>query len=52
MKTKSRTERDSEILSSVKKEMERPRLTASVRDSREAEAAQVARALAIHPAKA
>jgi len=32
-------EMDQEILSSVKKEMARPRLAASVRDNREAEAA-------------
>jgi hypothetical protein len=52
VKEKSRIERDREILSSVKREMERPRLAASVRDSREAEAAPAARALAVHSARA
>ena len=42
MKTKILTEKDSEILSSVSKEMMKPRLAASVRDSREAEAALAA----------
>ena len=40
MKKKSRSEMDREILSSVKKEMEKPRLTMSVRDSLEAQLAQ------------
>ncbi|MGD0295218.1 MAG: hypothetical protein ABSB30_15335 [Terracidiphilus sp.] len=52
MNKKSRIELDREILSSVTKEMEKPRLAASVRDSQEAEAALAARALAVHPAKA
>jgi hypothetical protein len=46
VKTKNSTERDREILSSVKKEMERPRLAASVRDEEAAEAALAAEALA------
>ncbi|HME58776.1 MAG TPA: hypothetical protein VKF63_10595 [Terracidiphilus sp.] len=52
MKTKISTEKDREILSSVKKEMARPRLAASVRDDYEAEAAPRANVLAIHPTKA
>ncbi len=43
MKTKSSTEKDREILSSVTKEMEKPRLAASVRDGREGEAEQAAK---------
>jgi hypothetical protein len=46
VKTKSRIEQDREILSSLKREMQEPRLTASVRDSQEAEAAQAAKARA------
>jgi hypothetical protein len=49
---KSRIEIDQEILSSVKKEMEKPRLTASVREEMAAAAALAARVLAVHPAKA
>ena len=51
MKKKSRTEREKEILSSLKREMQQPRLAASVRDSREAEAA-LAAALVAHAARA
>ena len=52
MKTKSSTEKDRKILASVKREMDRPRLTASVRDALEAAAALAARALAVHSASA
>jgi hypothetical protein len=52
VKTTSSTEREREILSSVKKEMERPRLAASVRDEMVAAAALAARVLAVHPTKA
>ena len=52
MKKKSTTEKDVEILISVKKEMARPRLTASVRNDLEAEAAQAAKARAVHATKA
>lgn len=46
MKKKSQNEIDREIIASVKREMERPRLTASVRDALEAEAALAAETLA------
>jgi vacuolar-type H+-ATPase subunit E/Vma4 len=46
MKRKSRIEIDREIIASVKLEMERPRLTASVRDALEAEAELAAQTLA------
>jgi hypothetical protein len=49
---KSRIELDREILSSVKKEMDRPRLAASVRNSLETEAAPFAAALAALAARA
>jgi hypothetical protein len=52
MNKKSRIELDREILSSVKKEMARPRLTASVRNSWEAEALTIAKGRADHSAKA
>ncbi|HEY1207824.1 MAG TPA: hypothetical protein VGE85_00515 [Terracidiphilus sp.] len=52
MKTYRSTERDREILSSVKKEMAMPRQAASVRDNREAEAALRAKVLAIQAIKA
>jgi hypothetical protein len=52
VKKKSRLEMDREIISSVIKEMKKPRLAASVRDSREAEAAQAAKMRAAHAAKA
>ena len=52
MKTKSTTENDRKILASVKREMDRPRQTASVRDALEAAAAPAARTLAVHSAKA
>jgi hypothetical protein len=52
VKTNILTEKDSEILSSVKREMQEPRLAASVRDSREAEAALAAKRRAAHAAKA
>ena len=51
-KKKSSSERDREIISSVKREMERPRLSASVRDSLRAEAALAAKVLAAHAAAA
>jgi hypothetical protein len=51
VKTKSSTERDRKILASVKREMDRPRLTASVRDALEA-AVLAARTFAVHSAKA
>jgi hypothetical protein len=43
MKEKSQFDSDRKILSSVKIEMARPRLTASVRDALEAEAALAAK---------
>ena len=46
VKKKSQIERDREILASVKREMAKPRLAASVRDALEAEAAQAAEILA------
>jgi hypothetical protein len=52
VKTKSRLEMDREILYSVIKEMKKPRLAASVRDSRDAEAAKAAIKRAAHAAKA
>lgn len=52
MKTKISTEKDREILSSLKKEMAMPRLAASVRDNREAEAALAAKERAAHAAQA
>ena len=52
MKTKISTEKDRKILASVKREMDRPRLTASVRDALEATTALAARTLAVHSAKA
>jgi hypothetical protein len=51
VKKKSRMEMDREILSSVKKEMARPRLAASVRDDREAEAALSVKERLAHAAK-
>ena len=52
MKKKSRIELDREILSSVKKEMDRPRLAASVRENIAAAAARAARVPAALAAKA
>jgi hypothetical protein len=52
MKKKSRMELDRKILSNVKKEMDRPRLAASVRDALQAAATVAARTQAVHPAKA
>ena len=52
MKTQSSTEKDRRILASVKREMDRPRLTASVRDALEAAAVLASRALAVHSARA
>lgn len=49
-KKKSRAQIDREILASVKKEMERPRLTASVRNALEAEAELAEKTLAGHSA--
>lgn len=46
VKKKSQIEIDREILASVKREMNRPRLTASVRDALEAQAALAAETLA------
>jgi hypothetical protein len=45
-------ERDRKILSSVKREMARPRLAASVREGLEAAATPAAKVFTIHPAKA
>lgn len=52
MKQKSRIEINRKILSSVKREMDRPRLAASVRIALEAAAELAAKAPAVHPAKA
>ena len=52
MNKKSPTEKDREILSSVKREMQEPRLAASVRNALEAEAVPAAKVLAVHSAKA
>jgi hypothetical protein len=52
VKKKSRNKIDQEILSSVKEEMEKPRLTASVREEMAAAVAMAARVLAVHPTKA
>jgi hypothetical protein len=52
MKEKSQLDSDRKILSSVKIEMARPRLTASVRDALEAEAARAARGLVARTARA
>ena len=52
MKNKSRIKIDREILSSVKEEMDRPRLTASVRKEMAAAAELAARVLAVHPTRA
>jgi hypothetical protein len=52
MKEKSQLDSDRKILSSVKIEMARPRLTASVRDALEAEAALAARGLVARTARA
>jgi len=49
MKKKSETARDREIVSSVKREMERPRLTASVRSTLEADSALAALAVEEEP---
>jgi hypothetical protein len=52
MKKKNSTEKDREILSSVKREMEEPRQTTSVREALAYVAAQTAKVLTIHPTKA
>jgi hypothetical protein len=52
VKQKSRIEINREILSRLKREMNQPRLAASVRESREAEAALAARMRAAYAAKA
>ncbi len=52
MKEKNQLDSDRKILSSVKIEMARPRLTASVRDALEAETALAAHELAAHSARA
>ncbi|MGO9318205.1 MAG: hypothetical protein ACLPXT_08165 [Terracidiphilus sp.] len=52
MKTKGLSERDREILSIVRKEMDQPRLSTSVREDRETEAAQAAKVRAAYAAKA
>jgi len=49
---KRSTEKDREILSSVKREMEEPRQTTSVREALAFEAAPAAKVLTIHPTKA
>jgi hypothetical protein len=50
--TKISTEKDRKILADVKREMDRPRLTASVRNNWGAAAAPAAKELAAHTAKA
>jgi hypothetical protein len=52
VKKKSRIEMDKEIIASVKREMERPRLTESVRMALETEAVLTAEALAARSARA
>jgi hypothetical protein len=52
MKEKSLLDSDRRILSSVKREMARPRLTASVRKALEAEATLMARGLVARSARA
>ena len=52
MNTKNTTEKDREILVSVKKEMAMPRLAASVRDDQEAVVAPFVKARVAHTAKA
>ncbi len=52
MKEKSQFDSDRKILSSVKREMAMPRLTTSVRDALEAEAALAVKGLAAHSASA
>jgi hypothetical protein len=52
MKGKSQLDNDRKILSSVKIEMARPRLAASVRNALEAEAALAARGLVARTARA
>jgi hypothetical protein len=49
---KNSTEKDREILSNVKREMQEPRQTTSVRESMAAAAALAARTLAAHSARA
>jgi hypothetical protein len=49
---KSRIELNRKILSNVRKEMDRPRLAASVRNALEAAAELAAKVQAIHPVKA
>jgi hypothetical protein len=49
--TKISTEKDRKILADVKREMDRPRLTASVRNNWGAAAAPAAKELAAHAAK-
>jgi hypothetical protein len=52
MKQNIRIEINREILSRLKREMNQPRLAASVRESLEAAAELAAKAQALHPAKA
>lgn len=52
MNKKSQIEINREILSSVRREMAKPRLAASVRNALEAAAALAAKAQVVHPAKA
>lgn len=52
MKTKGLSKKDREILSRVKKEMDRPRLTTSVRYALEAAAELAAITQVVHLAKA
>jgi hypothetical protein len=49
---KNSTKKDREILSSVKREMQEPRLAASVRNALEAATVPAAKVLAAHSAKA
>ena len=52
MKKKNQIELDRVIVASVKREMEKPRMTESVRQALEAEAALAARGLAARAARA
>jgi hypothetical protein len=52
MKKESRIENDGKILSDVKREMDQPRLTESVRNGFSAQTAPVAEKPAVRPARA
>jgi hypothetical protein len=52
MKKKNRLESDQKILAGVMREMDEPRLAASVRNALEADAALAARVPVAHPSKA